>query len=117
MGEEELAVRESYIDEDGIEQEVIEEYNPNVDEEIENVELDVSMNETFKIDENMPDELKEQLENFNRHSVNLNSIISNSNISAVDDSYEDSYENSDDIDEVSENDDISEDDEEVGNLF
>jgi hypothetical protein len=51
-------------------------YNPVVEDDIENVELDTSEIGVFKIDESMPDELKEQLKKFNEKTESLNSIIS-----------------------------------------
>jgi len=61
-------------------------YDPNVNENVEGLELvnehfdDI---ETFKIDENMPPELKAQLERFNRQTNNLNAIM-NADVSGDD---------------------------------
>ena len=61
-------------------------YDPNVNENVEGLQLvnehfdDI---ETFKIDENMPPELKAQLERFNRQTNNLNAIM-NADVSGDD---------------------------------
>ena len=82
-------VEEDVIDE----QEADMEYDPNVDEHVEGLELvneHFDPIETFKIDENMPPELKAQLERFNRQTRTLNSIM-NEDVSG-DDPVEDEVE-------------------------
>ena len=113
MEENSEVLQTTYIDEDGVEQEVVGEYDANIEEE-DVVELDTEMNQTFKIDEAMPEELKKQLEKFNRHSENLNSIISGSQDVGSDDELNDEYDTDDSETEDS---DIEEEDVDVGNLF
>ena len=97
-------------------------YDPNVDETVEGLELvneHFDEIETFKIDENMPPELKAQLERFNRQTRNLNAIM-NADVSG-DDPVPDA---DDEVDEESTDDEektsfeIQEDESvEFGNLF
>lgn len=124
MEEQEALAQTSYIDEDGVEQAMTEPYNPDVGGDVEPFELDTTANEMFKIDENMPEELKKQLETFNKHSANMNSIISDlatDNATAgVPDDYSEE-ENGEDYEmnpeENSQADNIVEEDVEIGNLF
>jgi hypothetical protein len=51
-------------------------YNPVVEEDTENIEVDTSEIGIFKIDERMPVELQEQLRKFNEKTESLNNIIS-----------------------------------------
>ena len=52
-------------------------YNPNVEEVVPEDDPNVPIEEieTFKIDENMPPELKAQLERFNKQTETLNSVM------------------------------------------
>lgn len=96
-------------------------YSPIVDESVEEVQLDpYEVMSTFKIDENMPDELKQQLEKFNRQTENLNNIMTGN----IEDDSEYANTLDDDLleeesDEVMEEDNIIEDEEseEIGDLF
>ena len=45
-------------------------------DEVEDATLDTEMISTFKIDDNMPEELKQQLIRFNQKTESLNNIIS-----------------------------------------
>ena len=106
-------------------------YDPNVDdgEEEEFDELETEEIGTFKIDENMPEELKQQLIKFNEKTEKLNSInngtdpeiaelgIDNSQVVSSDD--EDDYDGDDDTTETSGTDNITEEDTvvDVGSLF
>lgn len=122
--EQEILAQTSYIDEDGVEQAMTEPYNPEVGEDVEPFELDTTANEMFKIDENMPEELKKQLETFNRYSANMNSIISDlatdNATGGVPDDYSEE-ESTDDYEmnseESSQGDNIVEEDVDIGNLF
>ncbi len=100
-------------------------YDPNVDDYVEGLEeasQPFDSIETFKVDENMPPELKAQLERFNRQTENLNAIM-NTDISGdepvpdVEDGVESSEDDEEDTEEVS-NFEIKEDESvEFGNLF
>jgi hypothetical protein len=100
-------------------------YNPVVEEDTENIEVDTSEIGIFKIDERMPVELQEQLRKFNEKTESLNNIISgmSSDISdskniddtdySDDGAFDDSTSSVDDQDES-----IQEDDSfEVGDIF
>ena len=52
-------------------------YDPNVEEVVPEDDPNVPIEEieTFKIDENMPPELKAQLERFNKQTETLNSVM------------------------------------------
>lgn len=81
-------------------------------------ESDETSIEPFKIDENMPDELKQQLEKFNNKVNNLN-IIRNEDVSA-DISIDNEEESDDDNEEVVENGEIDEENislDDIGDLF
>lgn len=65
-------------DEETEDEEEVGQYDPNVDSYVEGLEESRQPTEpieTFKIDENMPPELKAQLERFNRQTENLNAIM------------------------------------------
>lgn len=98
------------------------EFDPTL-EETETLEP-ITPIETFKIDENMPDELKAQLEKFNKKTESLNKVIAESvepdpsDLETDDDDVDDDNDDEDgDIEETTE--DIVEDDsdEEMGDLF
>ena len=99
------------------------EYDPNVDDsDIEDVQLDTEPIGTFRIDENMPDELKAQLMKFNQKAINLNKINSGTDPELI--GYEQSnYIEEDDSDDSLEDDDSSidileeDDGSEIGNIF
>ena len=104
-------------------------YDPNVEEETEFDELDTEEIGTFKIDENMPEELKQQLIKFNQKTEALNKINNGTDPEiaelGIDNSFESSSE--DDEDDINEDgsqetggtDDIVEEDTvvDVGSLF
>ena len=93
------------------------------------VDLDTEEVGIFKIDDNMPEELKQQLTKFNQKSQNLNNIISGNdselnsydaqlNSAAATDDIDDTEELDDGSEEETTDDIIEEDDDvEVGNLF
>lgn len=96
-------------------------YSSIVDESVEEVQLDpYEVMSTFKIDENMPDELKQQLEKFNRQTENLNNIMTGH--IKDDPEYANTFDDDsleEDSDDIIEEDDILEEDdgEEIGDLF
>ncbi len=129
---EEVADVPGYTGDDDADEEInMDGYDPNVDdgEEEEFDELETEEIGTFKIDENMPEELKQQLIKFNEKTEKLNSInngtdpeiaelgIDNSQVVSSDD--EDDYDGDDDTTETSGTDNITEEDTvvDVGSLF
>lgn len=88
----------------------------DVDDSVEEVVEPYEKIETFKIDDNMPEELKAQLEKFNRQTENLNNIMTTP---ITTDDF-DTFDDDDDTEELEEDDEeIEEDDdtEELGDLF
>jgi len=129
---EEVADVPGYTGDDDADEEInMEGYDPNVDdgEEEEFDELETEEIGTFKIDENMPEELKQQLIKFNEKTEKLNSInngtdpeiaelgIDNSRVVSTDDDDEEEYEDA--SVEAGGNDTIVEEDTvvDVGSLF
>lgn len=111
---------DQYIDDDGNIQEVVEAYDPNVSfDDEEEVILDTTPNQTFKVDENMPPELKEQIEKFNRKSQNINSVISGQMdyVEEPSDETEEYEFSEEDTEENVNTPTIAEENVEVGNLF
>ena len=94
-------------------------------EDIEETSLDTETIGTFKIDDNMPEELKQQLIRLNQKTERLNSIVSE--MAQDTDSYKDletaeyyddsssEQDSSDEVDAIEENDDMSDSD--VDSLF
>lgn len=93
-----------------------EDLEKQIDAELENSpDYEYSAHKIFKIDENMPEELKKQLESFNQDSIAMNELRSkmkNKDVQIVSSDFEDDYE-----EDFSDIDDLVEDDEEIGNLF
>lgn len=111
-------VVDHYVDENGNVQEIVEEYNPDTNfEPEEEVILDTTQNTIYKIDENMPPELKEQIEKFNRRSQNLNSIINGDYDYVPQDLSDDEYTSYEADESDGEATTISEENVVVGNLF
>lgn len=103
-------------------------YNPIVEEDTEIIESEIQEFEPFRIDENMPEELKEQLLRFNEKSRNFHNIVTGNDMDLVNydkqlSSASDSFESDEDetgeiANEEEVIDDIEEDDSvEIGNLF
>ncbi len=80
---EENVVEPEVVNTEEVEEEDTTPYDPNIDENVEGLAeayQPFESIETFKVDENMPEELKAQLERFNRQTENLNAIM-NSDVS------------------------------------
>ncbi|MBQ8132674.1 MAG: hypothetical protein IJ193_09300 [Bacilli bacterium] len=103
-------------------------YNPIVEEDTEIIESEIQEFEPFRIDENMPEELKAQLLRFNEKSRNFHNIVTGNDMDLVNydkqlSSASDSLESDEDetgeiANEEEVIDDIEEDDSvEIGNLF
>lgn len=111
-------VVDHYVDENGNVQEIVEAYNPDTNfEPEEEVILDTTQYTIYKIDENMPPELKEQIEKFNRRSQNLNSIINGDYDYVPQDLSDDEYTSYEADESDGEATTISEENVVVGNLF
>ena len=58
-------------------------YNPIVEEDTEIIESEIQEFEPFRIDENMPEELKAQLLRFNEKSRNFHNIVTGNDMDLV----------------------------------
>ena len=95
----------------------------DVDDSVDEVVEPYEKIETFKIDDNMPEELKAQLEKFNRQTENLNNIMTTPittddfDTSDDDDDTEALEEDEEEIEEDDEEIEEDDDTEELGDLF
>lgn len=111
-----------YEDTDSIEMEdqhlLNESEEQQMDAELKEPDYEYSNHKIFKIDENMPEELKKQLESFNQDSIAMNELMSkmkNKDVQIANMRFDDEGLEEDDTTDL--DDIIEEDNEEIGNLF